>query len=304
MAAAEEYDENIGSWPRWRAEARRNLSSLTLTMSSGVPRPDNRGNAELRPLSISYDGLARVDGSARFAFGDTSALASLSGPIEVRLAVEQPSKATFEVSVRPLSNVPATEAKALAATIRASLEPSLILTKNPRTLVQLVVQSLSWPRSATWKEGLSAAAINASSLAFLNASSVPMRGVVAAVPVGRLSDGTLILDPSDEELHSMSGGGAFAFVFADGVGLGGSNSDCVWTSWKSTAGKYDEDELLKARELARMGAEAVYDAMRKSVENKSGSTTQISPKREEQGVKTDAAEGKEGHETDEDKMEI
>ena len=38
--------------------------------------------------------------------GSTIALASISGPIEVRLAVEQASKATFEVSVRPLIGVP------------------------------------------------------------------------------------------------------------------------------------------------------------------------------------------------------
>jgi len=243
-----------------------------------------------------------LQGSA--SAGDTSALASLSGPIEVRLASELPSKATFEVLVRPLSNVAATEAKSLAATIRSSLEPSLILTKNPRTLVQLVVQSLSWPRSATWKEGLSAAMINASSLAFLKSSSVPMRGAVSAVSVGRLSDGTLILDPSDEELGSLSGGGAFAFMFADGVGVKGSNSDCVWTSWKSTSRSYDESELLKAREMARVGAEVVYTTMRKSFEEK-GVDVPVHQKQEKEEVKAEMSEEKGGYESDEDdRMEI
>ncbi|KDR67195.1 hypothetical protein GALMADRAFT_216654 [Galerina marginata CBS 339.88] len=233
---------------------------------TATPRRDKRQNEEVRPLKVSYDGLVRVDGSARFAFGDTAVLASLSGPIEVRLAAELPSKATFEVLVRPLSNVPATEAKSLAATIRTSLEPSLILTKNPRTLVQLTVQSLSSPRSSTWKEGLSAAMINASSLALLNASSVPMRGVVSAVAVGRLPNGTLILDPGDDEVASLQGGGTFAFLFADGAGVGGSNSDCVWTSWKSTSGRYDATELTRAKELAREGAQAVFDVIKKSFE--------------------------------------
>ena len=32
-------------------------------------RPDKRGNEDIRKTKISYDGLARVDGSARFSFG-------------------------------------------------------------------------------------------------------------------------------------------------------------------------------------------------------------------------------------------
>lgn len=46
--------------------------------------------------------------------GETKALASVSGPLEVRLAAEQASKATFEVIVRPLSGL------AGACTIRYS----------------------------------------------------------------------------------------------------------------------------------------------------------------------------------------
>ncbi|KIM36926.1 hypothetical protein M413DRAFT_448844 [Hebeloma cylindrosporum] len=230
---------------------------------SATPRRDGRTADGIRNIRISYDGLARVDGSARFSFGGTAALASLSGPIEVRLAAEKASKATFEVNVRPLSNVPATESKSLATAIRSSLEPSLILTKNPRSLVQLVVQSLSYPTS---KDALSAAMINASSLALLNAGSVPMRGLVAAVAVGRVSGGQLVLDPSEEEAVSLEAGGTFAFMFADGIGRKTSNSECVWTNWKSDSGGYDQREIFQARELARTGARAVYEAMRTDFE--------------------------------------
>lgn len=244
-------------------------------------RIDKRRNDELRALKISYDGLARVDGSARFGFGmllihlnifslffhtlrpgDTAALASLSGPIEVRLAAESPSKATFEVMVRPLSNVPATDAKSLGASIRSTLEPSLILTKNPRTLVQLVVQSLSPASESSMNQSLSAAMVNASSLALLKAGSVPMNGVVCAVAIGKSSCGSFVVDPSEEE--NLDAGGCFAFLFADEVGLSGSNSDCVWTSWKATKGKYDQAELVTARELARSAAGVVYGEMRKT----------------------------------------
>ena len=199
-----------------------------------------------------------------FLGDNTVALASVSGPIEVRLASELPSKAMFEVILRPLTNVPATDSKALAATIRTSLEPSLILTSNPRTLIQLVIQSLTQQvHNSIWRrDSLTAAMINASCLALLNSGSIFMRGVVTAVAIGRLADGTLVVDPDEEEEESLGGGGCFAFMFADET-----NSDCVWSGWKSMSGTYDESELFSARELAKATALNVYLAMKKSIDS-------------------------------------
>ena len=129
--------------------------------------------------------------------------------------------------------------------------------------MQLVVQSLSHPTS---KNALSAAMINTSSLALLNASSIPMRGFVSAVAVGRLSGGQLVVDPSEGEAVSLEAGGTFAFIFADGVGRKNSNLECVWSSWKSDSGRYGQNEIFQAQELARTRARAVYDAMRADFE--------------------------------------
>ena len=199
--------------------------------------------------------------------GDTTALASLSGPIEVRLTAELPSKATFEVLIRPLSHVPGTESKTLASNIRSSLEPSLILTKNPRTLVQLVIQSLSPLRADNWNTTLAASMINASTLAFLNASSVPMRAAVAAVAVSRTRQGALVVDPSDEELEESKGLGCFAFMFGGGIDLSKSNAECVWASWRSMSGNNNE-ELLAAQRLAKKGAEEVFKFMKQKFSRK------------------------------------
>ena len=54
----------------------------------------------MRDLFIGVPMLNVVD------VGETKALASVSGPMEVRLAQEQASKATFEVNVRPLAGIP------------------------------------------------------------------------------------------------------------------------------------------------------------------------------------------------------
>jgi exosome complex component RRP46 len=199
--------------------------------------------------------------------GDTTALASLSGPIEVRLTAELPSKATFEVLIRPLSHVPGTESKSLASIIRSSLEPSLILTKNPRTMVQLVIQALSPLRANNWNTTLAASMINASTLAFLNASSVPMRAAVAAVAVSRTCQGALVVDPSDEELEESKGLGCFAFTFGGGIDSSESNSECVWANWRSMSGNNNE-ELLEAQKLAKKGAEEVFKLMKQMFSRK------------------------------------
>ncbi|KAJ7051760.1 exosome component Rrp46 [Mycena amicta] len=220
-----------------------------------VSRRGGRSSTDTRRVSTELGGLARVDGSARFAFGDTAALASISGPIEVRIAAENPSSATLEVLHRPLSNIPGTQSKSLAASIRSALLPSLILTQNPRTLIQLVLQSLSPVRTGNFPDSLVASTINASTLALLNAGSVPMRGVVCAVAVGRTNTGALLVDPSEDEESSLDASGCFAFAF----GRGAADTRCVWTNWRIFGGTtFAEDELRSSEQLACSGARTVW----------------------------------------------
>lgn len=70
-----------------------------------MPRQDGRSSTQLRPIKVVLEILDRSDGSGSFDFGDTKALASVSGPIQARLAVELPSKTYFEVIVRPLMGI-------------------------------------------------------------------------------------------------------------------------------------------------------------------------------------------------------
>ncbi|KAF7357377.1 Exosome component Rrp46 [Mycena sanguinolenta] len=214
-------------------------------------RRGGRGIDEPRALKVNLDGLARVDGSARFGFGDTVAGASVSGPIEVRLAAENPSLSTFEVLHRPLSNVPATRSKSLAASIRSALIPSLILSQNPRTLIQLVIQALS-PTRSKYSDALVAAMINASTIALLNAGSIPMKGVVCAVAIGRIKS-TLVVDPNEEEEIALDASGCFAFAFGNGV----DDARCVWTNWKSLQ-SFDQAELTQCKLLASAAAKSVW----------------------------------------------
>jgi exosome complex component RRP46 len=193
----------------------------------------------------------------------------------VRFAAEQPSKATFEVNVRPLSLLPGTESKALAASLRGLLSPSIVLSRNPRTLIQLVVQSLSPSPAEGFSPSLVAACINASSLALLNAGSIPMISIVCAAAVSWLRSATedasvLVLDPSEVESREGVGHGCFAFAFAAEI----SNSQqspssptarLVWTNWHTMDGVFDEGEFARAQALGLAGAEIVWRAIKESV---------------------------------------
>jgi len=224
----------------------------------------------LGSIDISCEeGLDGVDGSARFSFrASCSALASVSGPIAARLAAEHPARATVEVHVRPLSSVPGTAEKSRGIALREIIERSCLLAHHPRTLIQVVVQALTNP---TPGYALLAAEINACTLALINAGSVTMRGVVCAVPIGRVRKGgvvTLEVNPPDGAV--LEGGGCFAFLF--GFALSGPKigtappCEDIWSTYRARSGSsFDEAELLRAKEVAQDGAAKVWQSMKNSI---------------------------------------
>ena len=164
----------------------------------------------------------------------------------------------------------------MASTIRNAQLPSLILTNNPRTLVQVVVQSLSTVHTAHVNRSagplrsgpsLIAATINAASLALLNASSIPLCGVVCAIAIGRVrSTGELLVDPSEEELRFLDGSGTFAFLVSgkkveDRESKG--DAELVFSNWSAVP--FEEEELGRVIELARAGALRVRDHFREVI---------------------------------------
>ncbi|BEI96274.1 hypothetical protein CcaverHIS631_0112230 [Cutaneotrichosporon cavernicola] len=79
-------------------------------------RQDGRKNNQLRPMRAVLGELDRADGSGRFEFGPAAAaLASFTGPIEVRIRDERIDGATLEVIHRPLDGIAVFNAASLAA---------------------------------------------------------------------------------------------------------------------------------------------------------------------------------------------
>ncbi|KAE9403803.1 hypothetical protein BT96DRAFT_781673, partial [Gymnopus androsaceus JB14] len=212
---------------------------------------------------LSFDSLSRVDGSARFGFGlYPQFLTSVSGPIEARLASEQPSQTTIEVHVRPLSNVPGTESKKAAVILKEVIQRQVIMEANPRTLVQFVVQALVPVKTSKITDELMAGMINSCTLSLLNTVSVPMRGVICAVSVGRDETSSYVVQPAEAQL--LNAGGCFAFLFSDSDDS--YTSSCVWTNWRSlrphSNASIGENDLVGARNTARVAAREVWERIK------------------------------------------
>jgi exosome complex component RRP46 len=244
--------------------------------------------AQLRLVSVSFiqsqPVLLLIQTLKRHFLGQTQALASLSGPLEVRPNHELPSQATLEIHIRPLASVPGTDSRALATTLKAILTPALYLSHHPRTLIQIVGQALCGSDSGSglgstghgWNASLIASLVNACSAALINAGSVPMKGVVCAVAVGRVPDPnspgnvSMVLDPSEAELASLIGGGCFVFMFSSVLPSFAAESDVsqhslLWTNYSATSGSIQDSEFGYAQNLALEGAEETWRALKNSL---------------------------------------
>ncbi|KAF8879718.1 exosome component Rrp46 [Infundibulicybe gibba] len=224
--------------------------------------------------TIVFPSLSRTDGSAQFTFSNPTpnpipspgpsgptALASVTGPIEARIASEHPSQLTLELTVRPLSHVSATAQKTLASKIRCALLPALILPAHPRTLVQVVVQELVSTRGSSGCAGddvMLSAMINATMLSLLDAGSIPLRGVVCAVPLARLPQQHDSAPRYATHAPATIASGCFAFLFE------GASSEpaCVWASWGSATPGGTAPDLEEAQHVARGVAKVIWREMK------------------------------------------
>lgn len=132
-----------------------------------------------------------------------------------------------------------------------------------------------------WNASLTASLVNAMAAALINAGSIPMRGVVCAVAVGRVkgeADGELILDPEEVELPQLAGSGCFAFLFSSSLsGSGDTSADVppcslLWTNY-TTAVPFDVSELGRVKELAQKGARQVWLSLKQSLGSRTTSIT-------------------------------
>lgn len=116
-------------------------------------RPTTRSATSLRALTISHGVLpqSHSTGSSSFSLGPhQSSLASVQGPIEVRIRDEVTDGATLQVTAIPLKGQQGVAANSFAVgTMQKALRSVVLLERYPRTLIQVVIQTTDEAKVAT-----------------------------------------------------------------------------------------------------------------------------------------------------------
>lgn len=197
--------------------------------------------------------------------GPVTVLATVAGPLEVRLRDELVDRAALEINIRPVRGLPGPATKALVDSLSSILEPVLLLNRYPRSLVQLSLQTIGLPSTRYSRpfrafvetassetehdervidESLAnaeaqpesvverAAAINASICSLMDAA-VGMKAMVCAVGLAvfpsRAAEQQQIritLDPSAEEERDAQATVCVAFAY--GQDAGGTQGDMCY----------------------------------------------------------------------------
>ncbi|RUS34238.1 ribosomal protein S5 domain 2-type protein [Jimgerdemannia flammicorona] len=213
-------------------------------------RPDRRTEpTQLRPFSSSQNLLNRCDGSAQFQFDKTAVLVSITGPTEVKFRDEKLDRASLEVIVRPLTGLSSTKERVLENVMRSTFANVILTGLHPRTSIQIVAQVMKDDGCVS----VGSAAINATTMALLDAG-IPMNALVGSVTcmVGK-EDGEILMDPTMEELSRARSIHTFAFDSASRTSVmmdenGGKGTSGGVVLYSESTGDFTEDEwwLYKA----------------------------------------------------------
>ncbi|XP_049758255.1 exosome complex component RRP46 isoform X1 [Elephas maximus indicus] len=204
----------------------------------------------LRHFACEQNLLSRPDGSASFLQGDTSVLAGVYGPAEVKISKEIFNKATLEVLLRPKTGLPGVAEKSRERLIRNTCEAVVLGALHPRTSITVVLQVISDAGS------LLACCLNAACMALVDAG-VPMRALFCGVTCALDADGNLVLDPTVKQEKEARAILTFAL-------------DSV--EWKllmsTTKGLYTNAELQQCLAAAQAASQQVFRFFRESLQRR------------------------------------
>lgn len=210
--------------------------------------PRSRGpGCSLRHFACEQNLLSRPDGSASFMQGDTSVLAGVYGPAEVKVSKEIFNKATLEVILRPKIGLPGVAERNRERMIRNTCEAVVLGALHPRTSITVVLQIVSDAGS------LLACCLNAACMALVDAG-VPMRALFCGVTCALDSDGTLVLDPTAKQEKEARAVLTFALDSVDRKLL-----------MSTTKGLYSDAELQQCLAAAQTASQHVFRFYRDSL---------------------------------------
>ena len=204
----------------------------------------------LRPITVELSLLSRPDGSAQICHGDTSVMAAVYGPGEIKISKERLDRATTEVVYKPKVGFPGCSDRAQEQLICRVCESMILSGMHPRTAITIVVQEMQN------SGGFLAACINAACMALLDAA-VPLQHTVAAVSCCVLDEGQIQMDPTakDEEGAAAS----MTFVF---------DSKSAGVVLASCTGNYTHEQYQKSMVACKQASDRLFVSQRDAMTRK------------------------------------
>ncbi|XP_061576442.1 exosome complex component RRP46 [Cololabis saira] len=204
-------------------------------------------HVSLREFGCEQSLLSRPDGSASFVQGDTSVMAGVYGPAEVKVSKEIYDRATLEVLVQPKVGLPSVRERSQEQCVRETCEASLLLSLHPRSSLTLILQELQDDGS------LLSCCLNAACMALMDAG-LPMSCLFCGVTCAIGPDGQIITDPTAAQEKESRALMTFAI-----------DSKARRVMMSSTRGSFSVHELQQCVAVSQSASEKIFQFYRDSV---------------------------------------
>ncbi|KAI9295193.1 ribosomal protein S5 domain 2-like protein [Neoconidiobolus thromboides FSU 785] len=216
-----------------------------------MDRSDNRQPKETRSIELLQGILDNADGSSKITGNEHSIICGIYGPVEVKNKDEILDEAYIEVNYKPSIGIPNPSCKYIEKGIKSTFESIIIATLHPRTMIQINLQP------QTVDGDVIAYCINATTLALIDAG-VPMSSLIASSSAAVFPDGTILLDPTSEELKNAESCHTFAFSSI-------SEDSLVYSD---SIGKYSFEEYEDCYQLCYESSQKIIDIIKDTLEKK------------------------------------
>ncbi|NXF42390.1 EXOS5 protein, partial [Nyctibius bracteatus] len=182
--------------------------------------------------------------------GDTSVLAGLYGPAEVKGSKELSDRATLEVLLRPKVGLPGVMERSREQLLRRTCETVVLRVLHPRTAITLVLQVLSDAGS------LLSCCLNAACMGLLDAG-LPLTSLFCGVTCALDPNGSIVLDPTSRQEQEARAVLTFAIDSVERKVLSA-----------TTKGSCSVEEMQQCLVAAQRAADTIFQFYRDSVRRK------------------------------------
>ncbi|MFH1307398.1 MAG: exosome complex exonuclease Rrp41 [archaeon] len=222
-------------------------------------RLDGRKFDELRPIKVEMGVVPNANGSAKFSFGETVAIAAVYGPKPLHPQhLQNPEKGvlrcfydmlSFSVTERKRPG-PNRRSQEISKVIEWALAPVIKLDEFPNTVVDVHIM-ITQANASTRCAGINAAAMA------LAQAGVPMHEMVSSVSIGKIDD-KVVADLTKAEEDYEEGEGPTDIPIAIT-----SNSNKI--TLLQLDGKIQPDRLKEVIEAGKKACKEIYEIQKKEL---------------------------------------